>query len=255
MYDFVKLKGVGGKISSSKGGGLRVKDVLDVYTPEMVLYIFAGTRPNSEIDISFDLDVIKIYEDFDKLERIYYGLETEKNPKKLATLKRIYELSIVNGTQIQKKLPFQPSFRHLTTISQANNFDFEKVKEYYIKEINNDFDITRLKQRFDCAKKWLEQYAPEDMRFQINEKIDKNIIINKNIQEIISKLLLEIDKTNDSAELMSKFKQFSIEYEISPKEIFTHLYKLIIGKEKGPRLANLILENKEKVKKILKQTQ
>ena len=48
MYDFVKVKGQGGKISSSKGGALRVKDVLEVYNPEMVLFLFAGTRPNSE---------------------------------------------------------------------------------------------------------------------------------------------------------------------------------------------------------------
>lgn len=247
MYDFVKLKGVGGKISSSKGGGLRVFDVLKVYTPEMVLFIFAGTRPNSEIDISFDLDVIKIYEDFDKLERLYYNLETEKNPKKLATQKRIYELSMVNGVSIQKKIPFQPSFRHLTTIAQSNNFNFEKVKEYYKKEIKTKFDENRLKSRFDCAKNWLELYAPDDMKFSIKEKLENPSDINTIIKNIIVELKSIIPTINEPQELMGKFKELSLKYDISPKEMFSQIYLIIIGKEKGPRLANLIIDNKDKI--------
>lgn len=87
FYTNVRMKGQGGKVSSSSGNGATLHDVLEVYTPELVIFLFAGTRPNAEFDISFDVDVIKIYEDFDKVERLYYGLENEKNPKKLATQK------------------------------------------------------------------------------------------------------------------------------------------------------------------------
>jgi len=73
-YSFVSMKGQNGKISSSSGNGATISEVLKVYTPELILFIFAGTRPNAEFDISFDLDIIKIYEDFDKLERLYFGL-------------------------------------------------------------------------------------------------------------------------------------------------------------------------------------
>ena len=62
-YDFIGLKGLPGKMSSSKGAVISLPDVLNVYQPEIVRYLFAGTRPNTEFVISFDLDVIKIYED------------------------------------------------------------------------------------------------------------------------------------------------------------------------------------------------
>src|SRR3989344_2299282 len=89
-YDFISIKGHGGKISSSKGGVVDLREVLEIYEPAVVRYLFAGTRSHAEFAISFDLDVIKIYEDFDRCERIYYGAE-EVSPKDTKKQKRIYE--------------------------------------------------------------------------------------------------------------------------------------------------------------------
>ena len=60
QYDFVSIKGMGGKMSSSKGNLVTVNDVLDVYEPEMVRWIFASYKTNIDFGLSFDLDVIKI---------------------------------------------------------------------------------------------------------------------------------------------------------------------------------------------------
>lgn len=249
MYDFVKVKGQGGKISSSKGGALRVKDLLEVYTPEMVLYLFAGSRPNSEIDISFDLDVIKIYEDFDKLERLYYGLEEESNPKKLATLRRVYELSMVNGMDIQEDIPFQPGFRHLTTIAQANDFDYEKVKSFFMSHLKTDFDEKRLYERFICAKNWLEKYAPEEMKFSINT------LLPADLSDTDKKVLLEVkvllENNDDPKEMFAKFREIAAENGMDVKSFFQLMYGVIINKEKGPKLAEFMLENRDKVLSLL----
>jgi lysyl-tRNA synthetase class 1 len=78
-YDFIGIKGSVGKISSSSGVVVALPDVLKVYTPQLVRYLFAGTRPGVEFTISFDLDVIKIYEDYDKTERIAWKMEAAKD--------------------------------------------------------------------------------------------------------------------------------------------------------------------------------
>ncbi|MCR9206125.1 MAG: lysine--tRNA ligase, partial [Halobacteriovoraceae bacterium] len=75
QYDFVSIKGGGGKMSSSSGDVVTVNDVLNVYEPEMVRWIFASYKSNVDFAVSFDLDVIKTYEDFDRQERLAYGLE------------------------------------------------------------------------------------------------------------------------------------------------------------------------------------
>ncbi len=246
FYNFVGMKGMGGKISSSSGNGVTIGDVLKIYSPEMILYLFASTRPNAEFDISFDLDVIKAYEDFDKLERIYFGIVNEKNEKKLATLKRVYELSIPNGTEIPKKMPFQPSFRHLSTIMQANDFEYEKVKNYFKEEIKTEFDENRFKTRFNCVKNWLETYAPEEMKFSFQKGINFDLL-DENKKKAIIEIREILPKIKEPKELVNFFKETSDKYSMEPKELFQTLYKIILGKEKGPRLATLIFENKEKI--------
>jgi len=103
-YDFIGTKGVPGKMSSSSGNVITIGDVLKVYTPDIARYLFAGTRPNTEFTISFDLDVIKIYEDFDKTERIAWKMEAAKDDAVYRWERRIYELSQTvvspNGTTL-----------------------------------------------------------------------------------------------------------------------------------------------------------
>ncbi len=250
FYNFVSMKGMGGKISSSTGIGATIADVLKIYTPELVMFLFAGTRPNAEFDISFDLDVIKIYEDFDKLERLYFGVDVEKNEKKLATQKRMYELSMVGDCSVQKDIPYQPSFRHLVNVAQACDFDFKKVVEFYGKNIKNDYDLNRLKSRFECVKFWLENYAPEDMVFNFQKNIGA-------INDVHKKLLIElregIGDITESKELGDLFKNISTNNNLEMKDFFVIVYKVIIGKEKGPRLSSLVMDNKNTVLELLKQ--
>lgn len=247
-YDWVRVKGMGGKISSSKGGALRIKDVLEVYTPEMILYIFASTRPNAEFDISFDADVIKLYEDFDKLERLYFGLEEEKNDKKRETLRRTYELSMVNGVNLPTSLPAQFPMRHLSVIAQVNNFNYEKVENYYEEELKTEFDKQRLKQRFECVKNWLEKHAPEEFVFSINQELK---VYSEEEKEILLKLKEILPSIESGKELMPKFKDLSKQHNMEVKDFFTMMYRIFISKEKGPKLGGFLIENKELFLNIL----
>ncbi|HAF84901.1 MAG TPA: lysine--tRNA ligase, partial [Sphaerochaeta sp.] len=43
QYDFISIKGRGGKISSSSGEVISLYEVLEVFTPEITRYMFAGT--------------------------------------------------------------------------------------------------------------------------------------------------------------------------------------------------------------------
>lgn len=255
FYNFVGMKSQGGKISSSSGNGATIAEVLKIYTPQMVLYIFASTRPNAEFDISFDLDVIKAYEDFDKLERIYFGLENEKNDKKLATLKRIYELSTPNNIQIPKSIPFQPSFRHLSTIIQANDLNYNKTYESFKDEIKTDFDELRFKQRFDVVKNWLEIYAPDEMKFSFQKEIPENLKSNlsKNKKQALIEIKDALKEVEQGKQLVSNFKEIADKFSIEPKELFSLLYLIILGKEKGPRLATLMIDNKDKIIPLLEK--
>ncbi|MBI2106207.1 lysine--tRNA ligase [Candidatus Woesearchaeota archaeon] len=236
-YDFVILKGIGGKISSSLGNVITLNDCLEVYQPEIVRFLFAGTRPNTEFAISFDLDVVKIYEDFDRLEEKYY------NDDKIDERdKRIYELSCI---KIESKKPERIGFRHMTMLVQIYDD---------LKKISKDKKIL---ERAQCARNWIEKYAPEEFKFKIHEKISKEILklLDKKQKDSL-KLLKEIleKKRFDEKSLFNEFYEICKTTEISNVDFFRGAYLALIGKEKGPRLASFILAiGKEKVVKLLKE--
>ncbi len=245
MYDFIIIKGQGGKMSSSLGNVIRIKDALDIYEPTILRWLFAGTRPNTEFAISFDLDVLKIYEDFDKCERIYFGEQKVKNEKVLANEKRIYELSHVG--KIPKTIPFQPSFRHLTNVLQQNHLDIEKSISYYEKQLKNKEDKERLRTRAKCAVCWLQKYAPEDFKFSLNDKLPKGLELSKDQVKAlkdVAKILKE--KEWEDKELHEECYIIIKNNNLEIKDFFTAAYQVLIGKEKGPKLAAFLIEIKPK---------
>ncbi|GEM_PF-134341 len=247
MYDFISTKGGAGKMSSSSGEVITLQDVLEIYEPEITRYLFAGTRPNKEFAISFDGDVIKIYEDFDKCERIYYGLENV-NEKEAIKQKVAYELSYIG--QIPKTIPYQPGFRHLTTLLQIHNLDVEKTTAYFEKELKNEHDKKRLYVRALCAKNWLQKYAPDEFCFSVQEKVHMTAALEqKAILHTLAKKLVERNWTDielhEEIYILCKNTNFQI------KDFFTLAYMVLINKEKGPRLASFILAiGKEKTAKL-----
>jgi len=229
MYDFVSVKGAEGKMSKSKGNVLTLEDVEEIYEPEIARYLFVGTRPNKGFEISFDNDVIKIYEDYDELERKYY--EKEADPQE----KRIYELSRL---KVSKTKPEKISFRHMVTLIQTG-------KANGLKGAN--------KIRAEKAKNWIEEYAGEDMKFEIKSKIEIPLTEKQKEAFIALKESLKVNDYNED-KLLNEFYNISNAVGLDMKEFFETAYSMIIGKRKGPRLAALISAvGKEKIIKLLEQ--
>ncbi|MCK5154925.1 MAG: lysine--tRNA ligase [Spirochaetales bacterium] len=249
QYDFVRIKGKGGKISSSSGEVVSLNDVLEIYPPEIVRYLFVGTRPNSEFAISFDLDVLKIFEDYDKCERVYYGVQ-QINEKKRVKESRIYELSQVNA--IPEDISYQASLRHLCNQLQVHNGNIDSV----IAELPDvkKSQIPRLRVRCRCAWNWVRLYAPEDFCFSLQTESDEIQHLPAPMLACVKDLAAEIRNLENLNEKAMAEVIYRIAHDngVEPAQFFTAAYKVLIGKEKGPRLAGFILTcGKEKILSIL----
>ena len=228
FYDWVRIKG-GTEFSSSSGNALSLDEVENIYEPGVLRYIFVGTKPKSGFQISFDNDVIKIYKDFDELERKYY--------EKVANLRerRMYELSVL---KLSKTMPKRTSFRHLITLVQIGK----------IKNLNKEDKI-----RSEKVSNWIDKYAGEDMKFEIQDKIKINLTKKQKEALISLKEVLTNKKLNED-QLFNEFYDICKSVEISNKEFFESAYRTIINKNKGPRLVDLIFAiGKEKIIKLLEQ--
>ncbi len=247
MYDFIKVKGGAGKMSSSSGEVVTLKDVLEIYESEVARFIFAGTRPNKEFAISFDADVIKLYEDFDKCERVYFG-EEKVSEKETVKLKVAYELSSVG--KIPKTMLYQPGFRHLTTLLQVHNLDLKKATSYFEKELKNQDDKKRLHKRAECAKNWLLKYAPEEFKFTVQEK--SQVTFSEEDKKILHELAQKLTERGwTDVELHEEIYILAKNHNYPVPDFFKLAYRALINKERGPRLASFILAiGKEKVAKL-----
>ena len=241
QYDFVRIKGGTGKISSSEGNAASLTDVLTVYQPEIVRFLFAGTRPNSEFAISFDTDVIKVYEDYDKLERSYFN--KPDNPKKIKKWEkdaRIYELSQVHT--VPSAPPYQASIRHLTSLLQIHSGNIDAVAAS-LGDVPKD-QMDRFRARAECAWNWVTTHAPEDFRFALRKTEDG---LSDGISPKMAKAVAELGKL--AQEKLGKIaeKEFSVlmynipkNHNLESADFFTAVYRALISKDKGPRLLSFL---------------
>ncbi len=242
-YDFISIKGVGGKISSSKGNVVGLDEMLAVYQPEVVRFLFAGTRPDTEFAVSFDLDVIKIYEDYDRCERVYYGID-EVGEKKRDKQRRIYELSQIDG--VPSAPPEQIPFRHLCNLLQIAGGDVsEALAQSGIDTTAGDEDARiRMETRARCAWTWITTYAPEDFRFALRTPDDGWVDLEepekRAVGMLYEKLASGFDEYDEKT-LGELFYDIAGEVGIDTKAFFSAMYRVLVGKERGPRLANFIL--------------
>ena len=130
-------------------------------------------------------------------------------------------------------------YRHLVTLSQSkeNHDEIEKtlVRTGDIKKLNTD-EIKNLNSRLNCIKGWLDNYAPESVKFKIQKNIpnidftsDEKIYL-ENLKE---KMTL-IDWNPES--IHNSFYELQETSKVPAKEYFRIMYLVLLGKERGPRL-------------------
>jgi lysyl-tRNA synthetase class 1 len=250
QYDFISVKGRGGKMSSSKGGVISLYDVLEIYTPEICRYLFVGTRPNAEFAISFDLDVLKIYEDYDNCERIYFGL-TKVNDKKKAKNDRIFELSQVHD--IPTEPSYQIPFRHLCNLLQIHEGNIDSV--FASLPDLKDCQVERLRRKCSCAWNWITTFAPEDFRFSLAAADSQPVDVSDAERVAIRSLAATVDKMDAYAndkEFTQAIYDCATDNGLEPATFFRIVYLALIHKERGPKLASFIQTcGKEKILPIL----
>ncbi len=253
-YEFFTISGR--KMSTSKGEGIGFVDATDFAPGHILRYLLVATRPRAVID--FDPvnrnDLILLYERYDKTERIYFGAEKEENPHDAQKHRRVYELSHI-GKIPSKMLP-QISFTHAALVLQASNLDEQKainlLQEHnkIPKKLDKE-DLNYLHDRFIFARKWLESFAPEQYKFQLQDKVHIKLTENeKEMFKELNKILQHGSFTEE--ELHSEFYNLCQEFDYDSKEFFKKAYLILINKEKGPKLASFILAiGKERVVRLL----
>lgn len=248
-YEWITLKGQA--MSKSHGVFFTPGQWLEIAEPETLNYFIFRNKPLKHKDFDPSMSFLDFIEQYDRVERIYYGEEEAASEKEEEKLKKIYEASQI---EISNKMPFQPSYRFLTVAYQIAGTDLEKVyeilkrnsqlpasmEEKSLDEMDVD-DLERFKRRLNHVENWLELYAPEFVKFQVQKKLPR-IEISDVQKEFLLKVadLLENGDYNPE-EFHDAMYVIIHDLDMKPQKAFQAIYKVITGKKQGPRAASFVL--------------
>jgi lysyl-tRNA synthetase class 1 len=234
-YEFIGIKGATGKMSGSSGLNLTPDTLLKIYQPEIILWLYARTEPLHAFDFCFDEGILRQYFEFDKM------LDDVRNGKSDENAKTIISLCKVGEREI-KTVPMNL----LVQLGSAVDFNVA-VLETVFRKIGSPYKEEEFSDRLSRAKYWLEQCSPESvnrLRNTRNWEVYGGLTSEEKeevaeLHRILSEQTFTPDELNTAVYAIPK-KIFGGEDNKILKGLqgnfFKIVYKLLINKEKGPRL-------------------
>ena len=230
VYEWINLKGKGA-MHSSTGLAISAEEMLRMAPPEVIRWLIMQPQPNRHVDFDPGLGLLNSVDKYDRSLQSYYSGKLDENSS------RALELSQIKAISDNKKQTIP--YRHLVTLSQSkeNHKEIEKtlIRTGDIKKLDAD-EINSLKSRLNCIEGWLDNYAPESVKFKIQKnapKLDLNSDEKKYLKNMKEKIAL-IDWNPKS--IHDSFYELQESSKVSAKEYFRIMYLILLGKERGPRL-------------------
>jgi len=265
-YEWVSLV-VDGKrepMGSSEGVSFDVDEWLRVGRPEVLKYWYLVSKERTHLDFNPSITIPILHEEYDRAERIYFGLEEPPIKDMIYDIKFSYEAA--NDFNPPKEIRIQIPYSILAILVQIlpkENRLEELVKKlirigYLNKELNNA-DLEFLANYSSKVAYWVEKYASENMKIKILEAPPSNLKekLSENERKMLANVQSVLEKWDgkDTVKLESGLYESIRTSGLSPKEGFKLLYKIILGKESGPKLVSLIqATEKERILKLIKES-
>jgi len=228
---------VGGKkMSKSLGNIVSLDDFLEVAPPELMRFFFFRTKATKHKDFDVSKNLLHLVEDFEHVERVFYGIDKPSPHEDEKELRRAYELSAVEKP---RQRFFQVPYSHLITIAQIKP-TYDGVKE--ILERNGQLkDLTpeweeNLKIKVQSVRNWVKDYAPDEFVFAIQETMPKVELDDKE-KELLRKLSVSLAEGDWVAEkLHSTIHETGKALGLDAAKTFGAVYKVVLARQRGPRM-------------------
>src|SRR3990167_1981229 len=150
-------------MSKSSGDTITAVELLEVLPAEIVWFFILCYSPDKLLFFDQGPTLIKLFDEFAELVAKTNKTEDEK---------KLYELSTFG---INQKTVSRIPFSHLVASFQAALRDPDKTIEViarteHAKTVEQDKEIIKYELKY--IEKWLDSWAPEDVKFSLEQKIE-----------------------------------------------------------------------------------
>jgi lysyl-tRNA synthetase class 1 len=222
-YEWVRLKGQG-DMASSKGNVLSIARMLEVVPPEVLRYLILRERPLKTINFDPGLPLLQLVDQIDDVTSA--GRD-----------ERAIELSRAGVFQ-----PVGVPFKHLVVVAQAARFDEDETMEILRRTGYSDAPPDAVAGRMKYAERWLESFAPEDLRFVVQENLPEEAAQLSPVQrEFLGRLSERLAPGMEGQAIHEQIYELAGEFEgCRPAELFRAIYVALLGKARGPRAGSFL---------------
>ena len=238
-YEFIGIStsdAQAGKMSGSSGLNLTPATLLKLYEPEILLWLYARNEPLKAFNFCLDDGILRQYFEFDRM------LAAAKDGKADELTKYIMDLCKVDGREV-KTVP-------LSLLAQLGSVvDFRKeMLELVFKKIGTPYSAEEFEDRLSRAEFWLEKCSPENVNklnpvrnwefYETLDETEKGEI--SDIYAYLSKGGYTLDELQTELYAIPArrrgLSKEDKELKAYQGKFFQNVYKLLINKERGPRL-------------------
>jgi len=250
-YSFVGTQG-SAKLSGSAGGAPTPEDALEIFEAPLIRWLYARRRPEQSITLAFDTEVGRLYDEWDVLTRKVSDGTAQSGARVIYT-----RASSTADGQLPRT-PRPMPFRTLASIYDITAGD-EGQELRILRDLTPESPIMTLNQvqpRLDCARAWVLGYAPDEDRTTVRGEPDAETLTGLNEQERHAVKLLVAQMTEQWSLDGLTTLLYGIpklvrglpidapptpELKTAQRAWFVLLYRLLLGKDTGPRLPTLLL--------------
>lgn len=227
-YNFINRTGDTKKMSKSAGDTITAAELLKMLPAEVVWYFVIRYSPDKLLFFDQGTTLMRLIDEFSELLAKEQKTEDEQ------------QLIDICTDGIEDKTISHIPFTLLVTSYQAALKDsaktLEVIKRSEYKEIaEKQEDIIKAELAF--IDEWLRVAAPDEVKFDLAETVDKSKFSDKQ-QQYLQALADKIEKAPADADgewFHLAIYEFKDKFDLPPKELFSSLYQAIIGKDAGPR--------------------
>lgn len=237
-YEFVGIQGLGGKMSGSKGNAISPAQLLEIYEPALLKWLYTRKQPRQAFTLAFDTELYRQYDEYDR------ACAAKAAGTLAAHEVRALEIAQDGSDAFVNPIPFKQA----VALGQILQWDAEKVLE--ISQIlGQEYEPASLV-RLPKARAWLEMYNPGEVikllpevntayRATLDEEslahvdaLREYLVANPNAP--IADIEVRVYDIPKKPELSQK------ENSVLQRMFFKHVYQLLIGSDTGPRLSTFL---------------
>jgi lysyl-tRNA synthetase, class I len=240
-YKFIGIQGLGAKMSGSKGNAISPGELLGIYDPVILKWLYGRKSPQQSFMLAFDSEIYRQYDEFDREMAAYTGGtmgETEK---------LILADALGGGGEESFHNPIP--FRQAVGFGQIVQWDAQKLKDA-LKASGLSYGDGSIASRLPRARQWLETYNPgEKIALLDTPNTAYASTLDADSRAHIAALREKISPSGGESVENLEVLVYAIpkkegldekELKKAQRAFFAHVYNLLIGKDTGPRLGTFL---------------